>query len=77
MKERPLEERIHDLERECVRFIHEYAVKEAKASPGVPAVVLESMAATKASGNPFRAALNIIETQRRDEAIAKSQEKVA
>ena len=63
-----LEQRIKDLERECLRFVHERAVELAKSAGGVPAVVLESQMLSGKSA--FHAALSVIETKRRDEEIA-------
>ena len=67
----PLEQRIKDLERECLRYVKDRAVELAKSANGVPAVVLESQMLSGKSA--FHAALSVIETKRRDEEIAKRE----
>jgi hypothetical protein len=66
-----LEQRIHDLERECVRFVHERAEELSKGT-GLPVIVNEKML-MQAGGNPFQAALQVIATRKRDEEIAARQ----
>ena len=61
----PLEDRIKALRQECERFVHERAVEVSQGS-GVPAVVQERILQVNANGNPFLAALQIIETRKKD-----------
>lgn len=70
MKEKPLELRINDLERECRRLVKDRAVELSKGT-GVPSVVLEAQLLTGKSA--FEAALSVIETKRKDAEIAERE----
>jgi hypothetical protein len=76
-KKAPLEERIRDLEKECLRYISDWAKEQHKSAPGVPAVVIENQLMTVAGSNPFRAVRQIVETRRKDQEIAERQQKSA
>jgi hypothetical protein len=71
IQKKPLEERIHDLERECREFVHKRATETTPK--GVPVTVIERMLMVSAGGNPFLAAQQISETKRREEEVARRQ----
>ncbi len=66
-----LEQRIGDLRAECAASVREFV--RAHGAPGVPGLVVERMIYTRAGGDPLQAALECIQTERRDEEIARKQ----